>query len=88
VLDQLLRILKPGGSLIFIEHGRAPEPSVAGWQDRVTPVWKHIAGGCTLNRKMDELITAAGFRITELQTSYLRGPRMMTYTYRGVAIRT
>jgi ubiquinone/menaquinone biosynthesis C-methylase UbiE len=88
VLDQLLRILKPGGSLIFIEHGRAPEPSVAGWQDRATPVWKHIAGGCTLNRKMDELITAAGFRITELQTSYLRGPRMMTYTYRGVAIRT
>jgi len=84
-LQQMKRVLKATGRLIFLEHGRAPDPGVAVWQDRFTPVWKRIGGGCHLNRKIDDLITAAGFRITELKTSYLPGPRPMTYTYQGMA---
>ena len=79
------RVLKPGGRLLFIEHGRAPDPGVVAWQDRLTPVWKRIGGGCHLNRKIDDLITAAGFEIGELRTCYLPGPRLMTYTYQGFA---
>lgn len=84
-LQQLTRLLKPDGRLIFLEHGRAPEQKVAMWQDRLTPSWKRIAGGCHLNRKIGELIAAAGFQITELKTFYNPGPRPMTYTYQGVA---
>jgi ubiquinone/menaquinone biosynthesis C-methylase UbiE len=79
------RVLKPGGRLIFLEHGRAPEAGVASWQDRLTPMWKHISGGCHLNRKVDDLITETGFKISELRTCYLPGPRPMTYTYQGFA---
>jgi ubiquinone/menaquinone biosynthesis C-methylase UbiE len=84
-LEQMQRVLKPSGRLIFLEHGRAPDPSVGVWQDRMTPVWKRIGGGCHLNRKVDELITAAGFQIVDLRTCYLPGPRPMTYTYQGLA---
>ena len=86
-LLEMKRILKPEGRLLFLEHGRAPDSNVAAWQDRITPVWRHIAGGCTLNRKMDELIAQAGFRITELITGYMRGPRPMTFMYKGFAQR-
>ncbi len=84
-LQQMKRVLKASGRLIFLEHGRAPDPGIAVWQDRITPLWKRIGGGCHLNRKVDDLITAAGFRIAELKTCYLPGPRPMTYTYQGVA---
>src|SRR6266568_3241797 len=84
-LMEIRRVLRPDGRLLFLEHGRAPDPGVALWQDRITPIWKHIAGGCTLNRKMDELIAAAGFHITELSTGYMLGPRPMTYMYQGFA---
>ena len=84
-LQQIQHVLKENGRLIFIEHGQAPERRVAAWQDRLTPLWKRIAGGCHLNRKIDEIIATAGFRISELKTSYLPGPRPMTYTYQGVA---
>ena len=84
-LQQMRRVLKVEGRLIFVEHGRAPDRKIAAWQDRLTPVWKHATGGCHLNRKVDELIAGAGFQITELTTSYLPGPRPMTYTYQGVA---
>ena len=84
-LQQVKRVLKARGRLIFLEHGRAPDPGIAVWQDRITPFWKHIGGGCHLNRKIDDLIMAAGFRIAELKTCYLPGPRPMTYTYQGVA---
>ena len=84
-LQQMKRVLKASGCLIFLEHGRASDPGVAAWQDRITPLWKHACGGCHLNRKIDDLITAAGFRITELKTFHVRGPRPMTYTYQGVA---
>ena len=84
-LRQMKRVLKPDGRLIFIEHGRAPDSGVAAWQDRLTPVWKRIGGGCHLNCKIDDLLVAAGFQITELKTYYLPGPRPMTYTYQGFA---
>jgi ubiquinone/menaquinone biosynthesis C-methylase UbiE len=86
-LAQMKRVLKPDGRLLFIEHGRAPEPGVVAWQDRLTPVWKRIGGGCHLNRKIDELIVAAGLEIRELKTCYLPGPHPMTYTYQGFARR-
>ena len=85
-LLEVRRVLKTSGRLIFIEHGRAPDPGVVAWQDRITPSWKWIGGGCHLNRKMDELITAAGFHVAELETCYLPGPRPMTYTYQGLAL--
>ena len=84
-LPQMKRVLKANGRLIFVEHGRAADPGVVVWQDPITPVWKRIGGGCHLNRKIDELIRAAGFHISELKTSYLPGPRPMTYTYQGFA---
>jgi ubiquinone/menaquinone biosynthesis C-methylase UbiE len=84
-LQEMKRVLRPSGRMIFLEHGRSPDPGVAVWQDRLTPGWKRIGGGCHLNRKVDELITAAGFQITELKTCYLPGPRPMTYTYQGFA---
>jgi SAM-dependent methyltransferase len=84
-LQQMKGALKPAGRLIFVEHGRAPDPGVVVWQDRLTPLWKPIGGGCHLNRKIDHLITAAGFQILELKTCYLPGPRPMTYTYQGLA---
>ena len=84
-LREMKRVLKSNGRLIFLEHGRAVDPGVADWQERITPLWQNITGGCHLNRKIDDLITAAGFRITELKTFYVRGPRPMTYTYQGAA---
>jgi ubiquinone/menaquinone biosynthesis C-methylase UbiE len=74
-LQQMKRVLKANGCLIFLEHGRASDPGVAAWQERITPLWRRTCGGCHLDRKVDDLITAAGFRITELKTSYLPGPR-------------
>jgi ubiquinone/menaquinone biosynthesis C-methylase UbiE len=84
-LRQIRRVLKPSGRLIFIEHGRSPDANVTRWQDRLTPAWKRIAGGCHLDRRIDELIRGAGFQILDLQTFYLPGPHPMTYTYKGCA---
>ena len=84
-LAEMQRVLKDGGELLFVEHGRAPDPVIARWQDRLTPVWKHLAGGCHLNREPDKLIAAAGFRIEELDAGYAPGPRVVTYCYEGIA---
>jgi ubiquinone/menaquinone biosynthesis C-methylase UbiE len=84
-LGHVKRVLKPSGLLIFLEHGRSPDAGVVAWQDRMTPLFKRIGGGCHLNRKVDALIAAAGFLIGEMTTGYQPGPRMLTYTYQGVA---
>jgi ubiquinone/menaquinone biosynthesis C-methylase UbiE len=84
-LAEMRRVLKPGGRLLFAEHGRAPEAAVARWQDRITPLWKKVAGGCHLNRKPDDLIRSAGFRIDGLETCYLKGPRPLGFIYSGSA---
>lgn len=84
-LQQMRRVLKPNGQMIFIEHGLSADPKVRAWQNRITPLWKHIGGGCHLNRNPEELIRAAGFQITELRNFYIQGPRPMTCTWQGVA---
>jgi ubiquinone/menaquinone biosynthesis C-methylase UbiE len=84
-LTEARRVLRPGGSLRFVEHGRSPDPGVAKWQDRLTPLWARCAGGCHLNRKTDDLMRSAGFKLPELTTGYARGPRPMTFMYEGRA---
>ena len=84
-LREARRVLRPGGSLLFVEHGRAPEPSVARWQDRLDPFWSPLAGGCHLNRKIDALIAGAGFRMEVLQNSRPRGLPTHNFMYEGRA---
>jgi ubiquinone/menaquinone biosynthesis C-methylase UbiE len=84
-LREVRRVLRPDGELFFVEHGKAPDPGVVKWQDRLNRFWPSVAGGCNLNRKMDALIRDAGFRIDELETSYRPGLKPMTYFYLGVA---
>ncbi len=84
-LAEIRRVLKPDGSLWFAEHGLAPESRVAAMQRRLSPLWTRFAGGCHLDRKMDELILAAGFRLEELDAGYAKGSRMLSYQYSGRA---
>jgi ubiquinone/menaquinone biosynthesis C-methylase UbiE len=84
-LREMRRVLRTDGRLLFVEHGLAPDASVVRWQERLTPCWKCIAGGCHLNRKIDDLIGAAGFKIERLDTGYLRGRNPLAYMYEGVA---
>jgi ubiquinone/menaquinone biosynthesis C-methylase UbiE len=85
-LREMRRVLKPNGRLLFVEHGRAPEPNVMWWQDRLTPMWKRLGGGCHLNRAIQMLIEGAGFRFERLETGYMRGPKPMTFMYEGSAL--
>lgn len=84
-LNEMRRVLKPGGRLIFCEHGRAPDESVRRWQDRLTPTWSRLAGGCHLNRDIPALLRQGGFRCDDLETMYLPGPRPLTFNYWGTA---
>ena len=84
-LKEMRRVLKPGGRLIFCEHGKAPDLSVQRWQDRLTPLWSKWAGGCHLNRDIPALLAQAGFRSDDLETMYLPGPRPLTFNYWGTA---
>lgn len=84
-LSEARRVLRPGGRLLFAEHGLAPQPSVARWQARLDPVWTRIAGGCHLNRPIADLVDAAGFQIEELRAAYIAGPRVLTFMYSGAA---
>ena len=84
-LEEMRRVLKPRGRLLFVEHGRAPDAGVRRWQDRLTPIWKRIGGGCHLNRGIAELVVSAGFRIERLETGYMKGPNPMTFMYEGCA---
>ena len=84
-LHEIQRVLVPDGRFLFVEHGRSPETTVAWWQDRLTPMWSRIGGGCHLNRPIGQLIEQAGFQIERLQTGYMTGPKAMVFTYEGVA---
>ncbi len=86
-LREMHRVLRPGGRLLFAEHGRAPDEDVARWQDRLNPFWRKVAGGCNLNRKIGELVRGAGFTMETLEQSYLPGPRPWTYNYWGTGVR-
>jgi len=85
-LRQMGRVLRPGGELIFCEHGAAPDASVRRWQDRLNPVWKRLGGGCNLNRPIPALIEAGGFRISSLDTMYIPGWRPASFNYWGKAV--
>lgn len=84
-LSEVRRLLKPGGKLIFAEHGASPELRIANWQRRINPVWKSLAGGCQLNRRPDTAILANGFNFDDMQEGYIPGPKFATYSFRGIA---
>jgi len=85
-LVQMRRVLKPGGRLLYSEHGRAPEASVRIWQNRLNGVWGKIAGGCNINRDIPDLICAGGFNLTDPHSMYVPStPRIFGFTYWGVA---
>lgn len=81
---EIRRVLRPDGRLLFLEHGRAPDPGVARWQDRLAPVFRGLAG-CNPNLPMDRLIEAAGFRFLELERTYFDGPRFISWHFIGQA---
>lgn len=85
-LEQMRRVLKPGGKLLFSEHGKAPDVDVQKWQNRINPFWKVIGGGCHINKPIDTMISAAGFKMDNLQTLYLpETPRIFGFNYWGQA---
>jgi len=84
-LREMHRVLRPGGELHFVEHGRSPDPGVARWQGRLNPLQRVVCGGCHLNRPIDRLITQAGFRMTRLENYYFPGLKPYGYSFEGVA---
>lgn len=86
-LRGMKRVLRPGGELVFCEHGRAPDASVRRWQDRLDGAWGVIAGGCHLNRDIPALLAQGGFRVADLETRYLPGtPRFAGFNFWGTAL--
>ena len=84
-LEGMRRVLKPGGKLLYCEHGAAPDDSVRRWQERLNPGWKRVSGGCNMNRDIPDLIRKGGFRITADERMYVPGARILSYNYWGVA---
>jgi len=85
-LAQMRRVLKPGGKLVFCEHGRAPDANVQKWQDRINPLWKRIAGGCNVNRPVATMLEEAGFVVRQIDTMYLpQTPRVAGFNVWGWA---
>ena len=84
-LEEIRRVLKPGGRYHFLEHGLSPDERVARWQHRFNPLQKRIGAGCHINRPIDLLVEGAGFEAPDPDTFYMRGPRPWSYMYRGVA---
>ena len=84
-LAEVRRVLRPGGALHFAEHGRSPDPKVARWQDRLTPIQRRVAGGCHLNRPIGELVARSGLELTRVENYAMPGPKAFGYMYEGVA---
>lgn len=82
---ELRRILRPGGILLFCEHGIAPDRSIRRWQNFINPLWKRLGGGCHLNRNIPELLKTGGFHPERLETMYIPGWKPLSYNYWGVA---
>ena len=87
-LGEMRRVLNPGGKMIFCEHGEAPDADVRKWQERLTPAWKFIGGGCHVGRPIPKMIIDSGFRIEGMETMYLPGtPRFAGFNYWGDAVK-
>ena len=84
-LAEIARVLRPGGSLHFAEHGRSPRPRIASWQDRLTPMWGRMAGGCHLNRPIAELVASSGLTLTRLDTYSPAGLPLVGLMSEGIA---
>jgi SAM-dependent methyltransferase len=84
-LAEICRVLRPGGTMHFVEHGRSPDPRVARWQDRLTPLQRRFSGGCHLGRPIGDLIAGSGLQITRLENYYVPGPKVLGYTFEGRA---
>lgn len=84
-LKEMRRAMKPGGKLLFSEHGKSPDANVLKWQTRVQPYWKKVAGGCMLDRNIPALLEEAGFQ-SDVQSLYLPGPKILSYHYWGEAV--
>lgn len=85
-LAGMRRVLKPGGEMFFCEHGLAPDPGVARWQNRLNGAWGAVGGGCNLNRDIPALLKANGFAIADIEEMYLPGtPKFAGYNYWGAA---
>ena len=84
-LEAVRRALRPGGRLLFCEHGAAPDAEVRRWQDRLDRPWAWFAGGCHINREIPRLLEDGGFRMERLETMYLPGWRPASFNYWGAA---
>ena len=84
-LEEMRRVLKPRGQLIFCEHGAPPDARVPRWQDRLNPLWRRVSGGCNLNRAAPELLRQGGFTIQEMEAAYIPGWKPACFNYRGIA---
>ena len=84
-LEGMRRVLKPGGRLLYCEHGVAPDENVRRWQSRLNPTWSKFTGGCNMNRDILDLIRKSGFEITNDERMYIPGARMLSYNFWGSA---
>jgi len=84
-LAEMKRVLTPNGQLVFSEHGEAPDAKIQEWQRRINPIWRKLAGGCNLNRRIPALLQSSGFKISQLDEYYIKGPKVAGYQYFGVA---
>jgi len=83
--SEIRRVLKPGGKLLFCEHGKAPDRIIQKYQNIINPLWKRIGGGCNLNRDIPLLIEDNGFKLNQLETMYLPGWKPASFNYWGSA---
>jgi ubiquinone/menaquinone biosynthesis C-methylase UbiE len=86
-LQEMRRVLKPGGQYLFLEHGRARTETTRRWQDRLNPLWNRLTDGCNINRPIDELVDRAGFALDSIREFEAPGPGLTSHMYRGVATR-
>lgn len=86
-VSEMYRTLKPGGKLIFIEHGRSDDAKIQKWQRRLEPIWKVIGGGCHLTRRADDLVQGGGFDLLAFESGYQPGPKFASFMMHGLATR-